>query len=156
MRLDLRDARIIDERFISEPMPSLKIFPALLNVSLNSLFIYNSMNEELEDDYVLCQLLPPFIVSLQLYDTVGTSTPARLSNSLFRLADAASQGQFPSLRKVRCYVRGQLDDDGLVPKFARAGVCLDMIFGPPSDVVPRRRGSTSSSSSMESVTGPRV
>ncbi|KAI0420616.1 hypothetical protein F5X98DRAFT_12470 [Xylaria grammica] len=156
MRLDLRDARLTDERFLSEPMPSLKIFPTLLNVSLNSLFIYNRMNQGLEDDYVLCQLLPPSIVSLQLYDTVGTPTFARLLNSLLRLVDAVSQGQFPCLRMVRCYIRRDFDDYSLVLKFASAGVCLDMISGPPSDVVPRRRGSTSSSSSMESVTGPRV
>ncbi|KAI0426464.1 hypothetical protein F5Y09DRAFT_318831 [Xylaria sp. FL1042] len=145
VRLDLRDARIIDERFLSEPIPSLQIFSALVNVSLNSLFIYNDTNEQLEDDNVLCQLLPPSIVCLQLYDTVGTPTLARLSKGLLRLADAALQGRFPSLRRVRCYVREQLDDDNLFLMFSSAGVYLDMIPGPPSDVVPRQRSSSSSS-----------
>ncbi|KAI0101736.1 hypothetical protein GGR51DRAFT_529174 [Nemania sp. FL0031] len=151
IRLGLRDARIIDRRFFSGPMPSLQIFPALLNVSLNALFIYNEMNEQVEDGNVLCQLLPPSIISLQIYDTVGTPTFARLSKDLRRLADAASQGQFPNLRRARCYVREQLDDDDLGLKFASSGVYLDIILGPPSDVVPRRRrGSFSSTSSMES------
>ncbi|KAI1426275.1 hypothetical protein F5Y12DRAFT_713271 [Xylaria sp. FL1777] len=136
VRLDLRNARVVDERFLSESISSLKTFPVLRSVSLNSFFIYNSMNEQLEDGNVLCRLLPPSIVSLQLYNTVGTPMVARLSKGLLRLVDAASQGQFPSLKRVRCYVREQVNHDDLVLKFASAGVYLDMILGHPSDVVP--------------------
>ncbi|KAJ8133247.1 hypothetical protein O1611_g372 [Lasiodiplodia mahajangana] len=155
IRLDLRDARIIDGGFLSERTPSLQIFPTLLNVSLNALFIYNDVSEQANDDDVLCQLLPLSVTSLQIYDTVGIPTFARLSKGLRRLIDAASQGRFPSLRRVRCYVREQLGDHDLVLRFASARVCLDIILGPPSDVVPRRRrGSTSSSSSTESADDP--
>ncbi|KAI1828063.1 hypothetical protein F4861DRAFT_535491 [Xylaria intraflava] len=147
VRLDLRDARIVENKLPFEPMPSLKKFPVLLNVSLNALFIYNDMNEQQDDDNVLCRLLPPSVVLLQLYDTVGTSTLARLSKGLHRLVDAALLGQFPSLKEVRCYVREKFDDD-LVRKFVDAGVYLDMILGPPSDVMPHRRSSISAGPSI--------
>ncbi|KAI0468405.1 hypothetical protein F4859DRAFT_203638 [Xylaria cf. heliscus] len=114
------------------------------------------MNEQLEDDNILCRLLPPSIASLQIYDTMGTPTLARLLKGLLRLVDAASQGQFPNLRRVRCYVREQLDDHGPVLKFASAGMYLDMVLGPPSDVVSHRRSSTMSSASVELMTDPLV
>ncbi|KAI1366213.1 hypothetical protein F5Y08DRAFT_140901 [Xylaria arbuscula] len=145
LRLDLRDARITHERFLHERIFSLRSFPVLSHVSLNLLFVYNSTNEHQQDDNALCQLLPSSIISLQLYDTVGTPAGARLSQGLLQLIDAVSQGQFSRLKSIRCFVREQIGGYDISMVFKGVGIELEMILGPPSDVVPRWRGSTASS-----------
>ncbi|KAI0972194.1 hypothetical protein F4678DRAFT_53762 [Xylaria arbuscula] len=153
VRFDLRNADFINP-FLPEPMPSLQLFPVLQDVALNSFHIYNDNKEQLKDGNVLCRVLPPSIVSLRLYDTVGTPSLSQLSTDLVRLAEAVYHKQFPSLKTVKCYIREQFDDYYLDLKFASAGVHLNMILGPPSDVVPRRRSSTPSSSSLGSIPSP--
>ncbi|KAI0199251.1 hypothetical protein F4808DRAFT_433167 [Astrocystis sublimbata] len=135
VRLDVRIGRIMGGQLFHAPMPSLGIFPVLQDVSLNLLFIYNNDMDESQDDGVLCRLLPPSIVSLRLYDTMGIPRHASLAKALLRLAGAILQGQFSRLKRVTCYSR-ELGDYGTVQRFLSTGVCLDMILDPPSEVMP--------------------
>ncbi|KAI1260613.1 hypothetical protein F5Y18DRAFT_251803 [Xylariaceae sp. FL1019] len=149
LRLDLRAAQLVDEAFLPHPIPTLQAFSVLRHVSLNMLFVYSGVDRQLEDQGILCHILPSSIVSLHLYDTLGAPMTTRLSKALNRLMSAASGGQFTNLRNVLCYIRDPLDDHELGTKFSGAGIKLDLIFGPPLDVVPRRRRSTSSAYSSE-------
>lgn len=122
LRLRLRTTWIVDEKFSPEAIPSLQSFPILLVVSLHPAFIYNDMNDAPGDDIRLIQILPPCIVLLELTDIGGTRMLARPAKGLLSLADAASQGQFPSLKRVKCYTRENLSDYGLKETLASVGV----------------------------------
>ncbi|KAH9908070.1 hypothetical protein F4778DRAFT_777433 [Xylariomycetidae sp. FL2044] len=121
LRLDLQDAQPVGGKFMSEPMPNLQIFSALRDLSLDSIFIYNDMNEQPEDDDVICRILPPTLVLLSVHDYRGKLMLARLARGLLHLAEATSQGQFVHLNRVRCYTREPFDGYGLDEKFASTG-----------------------------------
>ncbi|KAK3939201.1 competence-damaged protein-domain-containing protein [Diplogelasinospora grovesii] len=126
LRLDLRfrdTPRLVDGMYLPERIPSLRDFAVLRDLFLNTLYIHNGVDESPDDDSVLIRLLPPSIVSLKLADSMSNdSRLERLAKGLLHLAEAASQGQFPRLQRVRCDTARRLDDYGVGEMFASAGV----------------------------------
>lgn len=107
----------------AELTASLSGFPVLRNLLLSSRLLYHSAGEPAEDDNILIRLLPPSIISLQLAVArhVEAGVRPRLASGLLHLAQAASRGQFPRLKRVSCDTEQRLDD-GLDVLFAAAGV----------------------------------
>ena len=110
-----------DGLLLTWPVPSLRDFSKLQNVFLKSTLMYSTVNEVPGEQNNLVELLPPSIVSLRLADSMETLLLARLAKSLLRLAEAATEGRFPKLKRVTCDM--EEFDDYLVRKmFASAGV----------------------------------
>lgn len=83
-----------------EPVPSLKGFPTLRDLFLNSLLLYR-LEEEMPEN-LLVRLLPPSLVSLHI--RVAKGTPEKrldeIAACLTNLAKVASQNQFPCLEQI--------------------------------------------------------
>lgn len=123
LHLNIRKVVVPAGSILSAPRPSLRSFPALRHLFLNlAVIYYDKTKEALGDHDILVQFLPLSIVSLRLDVNLNAEVRARLAKGLLRLADAASQGQFPCMEMVRCYTEQPLTDDGLSEKFASAGV----------------------------------
>ncbi|KAI1774354.1 hypothetical protein F4818DRAFT_80234 [Hypoxylon cercidicola] len=125
LRLDLRfeqNAPFMDERNITKQIPSLRGFPVLQNLYINSVLIYSTVDERPDDCGILVQLLPPPLVSLHVAETMGGRLIPRLVNGLLNLAETVLQGQFSGLKEVRCDIEQRLDDYAVGEMFARAGV----------------------------------
>jgi hypothetical protein len=112
--------------YVAELMHGLPGFPLLQHLFLNTVLLYSSEDGSVPDNAdILTKLLPPSIVSLKLADRTvkrGPEMPAPLGRSLTHLAEAAAQGQFRNLTSVRSDTNQPLDDYGLGPMFASAGV----------------------------------
>jgi hypothetical protein len=80
------------------------------------------MDEPPSEHKILSQLLPPSIVSLEVAENMEIRMVERLAKSLLHLAEAASKGQFPRLKTVRCDTGLRLDDHGVGDMFIKAGV----------------------------------
>ncbi|KAI5860461.1 hypothetical protein GGS23DRAFT_581487 [Durotheca rogersii] len=125
LRLDLRfeqNAPFKDERNITEQIPSLRGFPVLQNLQINSVLIYSTVDERPEDCGILVQLLPPSLVSLHMAETIGGRLMPRLVKGLLNLAETVLQGQFSRLKEVKCDTEQRLDDYDVGEMFAKAGV----------------------------------
>ncbi|KAH8897655.1 hypothetical protein GQ53DRAFT_449224 [Thozetella sp. PMI_491] len=135
--LDLVHVRIVEGSFHLEPIPSLHNFSSLQDLFLNTLFIFNSPSETLEDDNSLVQLLPRSIVKLRLASNVNTAVPLRLTKALLRLAETVLQGQFPSLKMIGCDIGEQLHDYAVAERFSSVGVNFGYGTWPFSEMRPR-------------------
>lgn len=127
LRLGVRDIMVLEGKFLSQPLSSLQIFPNLSEISLNSIFIFNDINESPEDDTILVRLLPSSVITLWLSDSVGPPVVVRLTRALDRLARATSEGHFPCLRRILCQFGEETedtDDGSLAQRFAKLGVYL--------------------------------
>lgn len=149
-----QDALRVNGGFLTKPIPSLRGFPVLRHVFLDTRLIYSSVDGLPEDHDILIQLLPPSIVSLRLADNMSSRTLVPLTNGLLRLAEAASQGQFPRLKKVTCDTGERLDDCSVSEMFASAGVDFGYDTWPFSDEIPRRSIPYRPGSSMEPMSSP--
>ncbi|KFY38200.1 hypothetical protein V494_04457 [Pseudogymnoascus sp. VKM F-4513 (FW-928)] len=106
----------------SLPSFRLRDFKALEHLFLNSEEIFDGGNKHLiAENQLLAWFLPVNIVSLHLQGNSGNFLP-RLAKGLLGLAKAASKGQFPRLKEVRCDARQILDDNAVGSMFAAAGV----------------------------------
>ncbi|KAH8903452.1 hypothetical protein BR93DRAFT_186370 [Coniochaeta sp. PMI_546] len=103
-------------------LPSLRDFPILRAVLLNSAFIYHNTEDSSGDYGALTQLLPSSIVSLRLEIIPSAEICGRLARGLFGVSAATCQGRFPNLKMVKCYTAERLADDDLSEKFASTGV----------------------------------
>ncbi|KFZ03282.1 hypothetical protein V502_11075 [Pseudogymnoascus sp. VKM F-4520 (FW-2644)] len=122
LHLDLRERGVAYRDSIDRAIPPsfrLRDFKALEHLFLNSEDIYGGGKKHLTaEDQLLVWFLPANIVSLHLE---GNSGP-RLAKGLLGLAEAASEGRFPRLKKVRCDAGQILDDNAVGSMFAAARV----------------------------------
>lgn len=103
----------------SEPIVDFRDFNALRHLFLNASAIYDLRYTEPPP---LTQVLPRSITSLQFVGDISCSVEW-LSNGIFGLAGAISEGHFPDLKKVTCDTYYTLDNDLVVSAmFAGAGV----------------------------------
>ncbi|OBT66713.1 hypothetical protein VE03_03988 [Pseudogymnoascus sp. 23342-1-I1] len=122
LHLDLRERGVAYRDSIERTIPPsfrLRDFKALEHLFLNSEGIYGGGEKHLTaEDQLLVWFLPANIVSLHLE---GNSGP-RLAKGLLGLAEAASEGRFPSLKQVRRDAGQILNDNAVGSMFAAAGV----------------------------------
>ncbi len=133
--------QFVNDAFLTKLTPRLRHFPVLQSLFLNTTVVYGTADDEAEGLTVpLGTILPPSIVSLTMVENALVSpTLANLSADLCRIAEAALQGQFPSLKAVTCDTPMPLDDSGLGDLFAQAGVDFRYEDCPLSGRAHRRR-----------------
>jgi hypothetical protein len=132
----------VNEICLTDLTRQLPHFPVLRRLFLNTAIVYGTGDDSAKGlTLPLIQILPPSIVSLTMAEDARVSPRlANLAADLHQIAEAARQGQFPSLKTVICDTPGPLDDDsGLGDLFAQAGVDLRYEECPLSGHALRRR-----------------
>ncbi|OTB11119.1 hypothetical protein K445DRAFT_322307 [Daldinia sp. EC12] len=116
LHLDLRNWSIVGK--LPQPISILREFTALEDLLLNQDMICNDRRTE---QHQITGILPPSIRKLQIIGPFREFFHS-LVKGLHGLADAASQGDFPHLRRVMCDMVNDLEGYGLGESFARARV----------------------------------